>query len=319
MDWLFQLVEPAQSWLFQALVLPALFEFGFMSWADSAYDATGVFVLGVAEVILVYALVRPLELLKPVERWTDRRAVRVDVLYTLLYRSGALPLVFFVLLDPLLSSLDIGLRAIGYLPPNLEELIPALQEAPLLAFLAYAIIIDFSLYWFHRAQHRLDWWWALHAVHHSQREMTLWTDDRNHVLDGLLEALWLAVLAQLIGVPGAQFAAIILLIKAVESLSHANVRFGFGSIGDRLLVSPHFHRVHHGVGVGHEGAARGCNFATLFPVWDVLFGTARFGGDYPATGIRDQLQGADYGQGFLAQQTLALARLARGLRGASPR
>jgi sterol desaturase/sphingolipid hydroxylase (fatty acid hydroxylase superfamily) len=286
---------------------------GFMAHADSAYDATGVFVLGLAEVGLVYVLLRPLEALIPAERWSDRQAARVDVLYTLLYRSGALPLLFFLILDPLLNSLDIGLRAVGYLPPNLEELVPVLQDAPLLAFLAYAVIIDFSLYWFHRAQHRLDWWWALHAVHHSQQRMSLWTDDRNHVLDGLLEALWLALLAHLIGVPGAQFAAIIFLMKAVESLSHANVRFGFGPLGDRLLVSPRFHRVHHGIGVGHEGRARGCNFATLFPAWDMLFGTANFEHVYPPTGIRDQLDGADYGRGFMAQQGLALRRLWRAL------
>jgi sterol desaturase/sphingolipid hydroxylase (fatty acid hydroxylase superfamily) len=181
-----------------------------------------------------------------------------------------------------------------------------------------SFIIDFSLYWFHRAQHRLDWWWALHAVHHSQRQMSLWTDDRNHVLDGLLHSFWLAILALLIGVPGAQFAAIIFLMKLVESLSHANVHFGFGPVGDRLLVSPRYHRVHHGIGVGHEGQARGCNFATLFPVWDILFRTANFAPVYPATGIRDQLDGADYGRGFLAQQGLALRRMWRVMLRARP-
>jgi sterol desaturase/sphingolipid hydroxylase (fatty acid hydroxylase superfamily) len=318
MDWLFQLVEPVQSWLFQALVLPALFDLGFMSWADDAYDATGVFVLGVAEIVLIYALVRPLELLKPVEHQTNRRAVRVDVLYTLLYRSGALPLVFFLILDPLFYPVHAGLREAGYLPPNLEELIPWLGAHPFAAFLAYLLLIDFSVYWFHRLQHRFDWWWALHAVHHSQREMTLWTDDRNHVLDGLLLALWEAVVALAIGVPGEMFFGVVLLMRGIESLSHANVRMRFGRLGDRLLVSPHFHRVHHGIGVGHEGATRGCNFATLFPVWDMIFGTARFGGDYPATGIRDQLEGVDYGRGFLAQQVKALARMARGLRAPTP-
>jgi sterol desaturase/sphingolipid hydroxylase (fatty acid hydroxylase superfamily) len=117
-----------------------------------------------------------------------------------------------------------------------------------------------------------------------------------------------------IGVPGNQFVLLVLLMRFVESLSHANLRLGFGALGDRLLVSPRFHRIHHGIGVGHEGTARGCNFATLFPVWDVLFGTANFGRDFPATGIRDQLDGADYGRGFLAQQWKALSRLRRALR-----
>ena len=310
MEFLFNLIQPVQSWLFEGLVLPALYRLGFMSWADSAYDATGYFVLGSAEVVLVYALLRPLEAIIPAERWADRHAVWTDVIYTLLYRSGALPLVFFLALEPLLNPVEIGLRDLGYLPPNLEELLPWLGLYPILAFLAYALIIDFFEYWRHRLQHRFNWWWALHAVHHSQRQMSLWTDDRNHLLDGLLEALWLALLAWLIGVPGAQFALIIFTMKAVENLAHANVRFGFGAAGDRLLVSPRFHRIHHGIGVGHEGRARGCNFATLFPVWDILFGTANFQRVYPATGIRDQLQGVDYGRGFWAQQWLALRRMA---------
>jgi sterol desaturase/sphingolipid hydroxylase (fatty acid hydroxylase superfamily) len=314
MDFLFRLIDPVQSWLFEALVLPALFHAGFVDYADEAYHATGLFVLALLEIAVIYAMLRPLEALRPVEPWSSRRALRVDVLYTFLYRTGALPLLFFILLQPLLYPLETGLRAAGYLPPNLEELVPWLQQQPLAAFLAYALVIDFAEYWLHRLQHRFKWWWALHAVHHSQRQLSFWADDRNHVLDGLLASLWLALVALAIGVPGNQFFALVLVKRFVESLSHANLRFSFGVVGERLLVSPRYHRIHHGIGVGHEGAAQGCNFATLFPVWDILFGTANFGRDYPATGIRDQLGGADYGRGFLAQQWLALTRMGRALR-----
>jgi sterol desaturase/sphingolipid hydroxylase (fatty acid hydroxylase superfamily) len=314
-DYLFQLIEPVQSWLFQALVLPALYALGFMSYADEAYDVTGLGVMGIVELALIYALLRPLEAWRPVERWRERRAVRADVLYSLLYRSGALPLAFFAVLQPLLNPLEIELRALGWLPPNLEELIPGLASAPLAAFLVYLVAIDFAEYWYHRLQHRFEWWWALHAVHHSQRQLSLWADDRNHLLDGLIHALWLALLALAIGVPGNQFVAIVLLTRLIESLSHANVRFGFGTLGDRLLVSPRFHRIHHGIGVGHEGTARGCNFAALFPLWDVLFGTANFRRFYPATGVADQLRGRDYGFGFLRQQWLGFHRLFHALRG----
>jgi sterol desaturase/sphingolipid hydroxylase (fatty acid hydroxylase superfamily) len=60
-----------------------------------------------------------------------------------------------------------------------------------------------------------------------------------------------------------------------------------------VLVSPQYHRLHHRIGLGHESAGQGSlgghNFAVLFPVWDLLFGTARFDGRYEPTGIRDQL------------------------------
>jgi sterol desaturase/sphingolipid hydroxylase (fatty acid hydroxylase superfamily) len=314
MDWLYRVVEPAQSWLFEQLVLPGLYYGGFMSYAEDAYEATGDFVLAAAEIALIYLLLRPLEAWRPVEYWEHRRGVRVDVIYTFLYKTGALSFVFFLLLALPLGELDIALRAAGYVPPNLEEWIPWLGAYPAAAFLAYVVIIDFAEYWRHRLQHRLRWWWALHALHHSQRTMSFWADDRNHVLDGLIESLWLALVAQLIGVPSGQFVLIVMLFRLAESLSHANLRLGFGALGNRLLVGPRYHRIHHGIGVGHEGRAGGCNFATLFPVWDILFGTANFDRHYPPTGIRDQLDGADYGEGFWRQQRLGLRRMWQALR-----
>ncbi len=321
METLFQLIEPAQSWLFEQLVLPVLYHAGFMAYAEEAHAATGDFVLAIAEIGLVYILLRPLEAWRPVENWKDRRGVRADVLYTFLYKTGALPLISFMLLAIPLGELDYALRGIGYIPPNLEELAPWLGANTFTALLAYIVVIDFFEYWRHRLQHRFNWWWALHAVHHSQRTMSFWTDDRNHVVDGVLESLWLALVAHLIGVSGSQFVGIVFVFTLVESLSHANLRLNFGALGDRVLVSPLFHRIHHGIGVGHEGngAARGCNFATLFPVWDIVFGTANFSRTAPATGIRDQLDGVDYGEGFVDQQLKALTRLRQALRSAPTR
>ena len=53
-------------------------------------------------------------------------------------------------------------------------------------FLAYLLVFDFIDYWLHRAQHGASWWWGLHSLHHSQRQMTLWSDNRNHLLDDLI-------------------------------------------------------------------------------------------------------------------------------------
>jgi hypothetical protein len=41
----------------------------------------------------------------------------------------------------------------------------------------------------------------------------------------------------------------------------------------------------------------------------MLFGTASFAERYEPTGVRDQLEGRDYGRGFWAQQWLGLVRL----------
>lgn len=296
--------------LFESVVQPLVFRLGMVSWLESAFDATEVFLIGAAEIVVLAVVLGVMEKWRPVEVWSDRRAVRVDVVYTLLVRLGFLPLAIFFLLLPVMDGLDGWLRMHDIIPPNLEDAFPSLLAHPFASFLAYLVVLDFALYWLHRAQHAFGFWWALHALHHSQREMTFWTDDRNHLLDMVLTDAVLALVALLVGVAPGQFVAIVAVTRAVESLSHANLRLSFGRVGEWLLVSPRFHRIHHAIGLGHEGRRQGCNFAVLFPAWDHLFGTASTLADFPATGIRDQLDGRDYGEGFWRQQWLGIKRLA---------
>ncbi len=296
--------------LFESVVQPALFRLGLTSWIEMAFDWTEVFLIGAVEIVVLALVLTALEKWRPVETRTSSRAVRVDIIYTLLVRLGVLPLAIFFLLLPLVDGLDGWLRMHGYIPPKIEDAFPSLLAHPLASFLAYLVVIDFAMYWIHRAQHQFRFWWALHALHHSQREMTFWTDDRNHLLDMVLTDAALALVALAVGVPPGQFVLLVALSRALESLSHANVRMHFGRVGEWILVSPRFHRVHHAIGLGHEGEHLGCNFAVLFPVWDHLFGTANPAGSYPPTGIRDQLAGRDYGEGFWRQQWLGLKRMA---------
>jgi sterol desaturase/sphingolipid hydroxylase (fatty acid hydroxylase superfamily) len=148
--------------------------------------------------------------------------------------------------------------------------------------------------------------------------MNLWSDNRNHLLDDFLRDIYMAVIALGIGMQPGQYVLLIAASRMLQSLQHANVRLGFGSIGERLLVSPRYHRLHHAIGIGHEsrgeGSRGGHNFAVLFPAWDIVFGTAHFGKTFEATGIRDQLpppagKGCNYGRGFWQQQWLGLKRM----------
>ena len=118
----------------------------------------------------------------------------------------------------------------------------------------------------------------------------------------------LALVGVMLGVGPGQFVALVIAARVLQSVQHANLRLRWPGASERLLVSPSFHRLHHAVGYGHEGPARGVNFAVLFPVWDILFRTADWRPGFVPTGIRDQLEGRDYGRGFWSQQRLAIAR-----------
>lgn len=313
MDALSDAFTQIHAWLFERVLQPVLFALGLTHYAEIGYDAIETLLLGVTQIVLLYLILRPLEARFPVERWATSDGIRVDVLYTGLHRLGVLPLLFFLLLGPVQDAIQGWLRLHDIIPKNIDDVFPALLNYPLLTFCVYFVVLDFADYWRHRLQHYFSWWWALHSLHHSQRQMTFWTDDRNHLLDDILAGAWFAGVALLIGVSPNQFVWIVILGKLLESLSHANLRLGFGVIGDKLLVSPRFHRVHHAIGLGHEGAVRGVNFARTFAWWDVIFGTAHYAAVSPATGIRDQLSGRDYGSGFWRQQWLGLTRLAEAL------
>jgi len=306
---LYSLVEPLQSWIFETILMPVLYSAGLSGYSEEIFEATGTALLGLVFILVAYTLIRPLEAWRPLEKWQDRKAVRIDILYTLLQKSGAFPVLFFLVLSPAWFPLQSWLHSKNLIAWQLEDLFPWLQNSTLAAFLAYALVIDFFEYWRHRLQHRLRWWWGLHSIHHSQRQMSFWCDSRNHVLDSFLKTVWLSSFALVIGIPGQHFVSLIILMQMVEAMSHVNARISYGWLGERLVVSPAFHRVHHGIGVGHEGAARGCNFAVLFPAWDILFGTARYDVEPGATGIRDQADGARYGERFWEQQGIGLRRM----------
>lgn len=310
-------LSAAWVWLhatvFETLVQPLVVQLGMLSWLEQAFDATEILLIGAVEILVLAVTFRVLERWRPVETWRDRAPIRVDILYTFLVRLGVLPLGIFFLLLPVIDGLNGWLRLQGFIPPKPEDFFPSLAANPLASFFVYLVILDFVGYWVHRLQHRWPRWWALHALHHSQREMTFWADDRNHVLDMVFVAAVFALVALLIGVPPGQFVAVVVVTRVLESLAHANVRLSFGRwFGDWVLVSPRFHRVHHAIGVGHEGEAQGHNFAVLFPIWDQLFFTASRETEYPQTGIRDQLDGRDYGRGFWRQQWLGVQRFVRG-------
>jgi sterol desaturase/sphingolipid hydroxylase (fatty acid hydroxylase superfamily) len=299
------------GWLLEHGILPVLYAIGAMDWAEDLYRWLDFALFGLLQVVVVYLVCRPLEAWRPVERWPSGRVVRTDMVYTLLTRLGILPLLAFVLLASVQAAWEGWLVEQNLVPPTLEELLPLLRAHPVLAFFAYVVVLDFGEYWRHRAQHRFGWWWALHSVHHAQRQMTFWTDDRNHVLDDILAALWFGAIALLIGVPPERFPLILLLMRLVEALSHANVRLHFGRLGERLLVSPRYHRFHHGeLSVANAGR----NYAVLLPVWDWAFGTADFRRDrFDPTGDPAAPPALITGS-WLRQQASGLARMLRALR-----
>jgi sterol desaturase/sphingolipid hydroxylase (fatty acid hydroxylase superfamily) len=297
-----------QQWLFETWVQPLVQHLGLASQSAEAFEGAGWLLAGVLQLLFIGVVFGLLERRWPVEPVSDRRAIRLDFAYTLIHRLGLFRLGLFFTLDPLVDALAAQGRLLGWQPWHLDALWPGVTDIGWVSFLLYLVLFDFAGYWLHRAQHQWRWWWALHALHHSQRQMGKWSDNRNHLLDDFIMAFAFSALALVAGTEPAQFMGIVLVTQLFESLQHANVRLRFGVL-ERLWVSPHFHRLHHGVSIGHMGHMGGHNFGVLLPCWDALFGSARWHDPVQPTGIADQLKGRDYGSTFWAQQRLGLTRL----------
>lgn len=313
----------AQQGLFESVVQPLMFAVGLGQLLEDGYTATGWLLVGLLQIAVLLAIIGPLQRWKPVEPLLDAATVRTDVLYTLVHRLGVFRVALFLSVEPLFDDLFGMLRVAGFGTFHLDQLLPGVTDKAWVSFLTYLVVFDFVDYWIHRGQHAFNWWWNLHSLHHSQRQMTMWSDNRNHLLDDLLRDSILVVLGQLIGVGPGQFVAIVAVTQLSESLQHANLRLHFGRLGERLWISPRYHRLHHSIGLGHERevagealrsgrspALGGHNFGVLLPWWDMVFRTANFELRYDPTGIRDQVEsGRDYGRGFWSQQWLGVLRL----------
>ena len=100
-------------------------------------------------------------------------------------------------------------------------------------------------------------------MHHSQRQMSLWCDDRNHVLDDVIQSCFFAAIALVIGVTPSQFVVLTAFTNFMQSIQHTNARLPFGWLGERLLVARSSTAATTRSAMA-TGTKYGCNFGVLF-------------------------------------------------------
>lgn len=148
-----------------------------------------------------------------------------------------------------------------------------------------AILVGEFLFWFHHfARHKIRILWLFHAVHHSQKELNVFTEDRNHIIDKFVGPVLTFIPFYMFQVPNLYAVAVVGLYISIHSrFVHANVKINLGWLG-WIFTSPQFHRVHHSCEVQHLDK----NFGGFISLFDHLFGTACPSRTaYPETGIED--------------------------------
>jgi sterol desaturase/sphingolipid hydroxylase (fatty acid hydroxylase superfamily) len=281
-----------QEFIFANLVGPMLYHLDLMAWAEDAFDGIDWFLFGCIQVCLILVVLRTWERVAPAEKQEAfAKTSRADVFYTLFHRLGIFHGLIFIGLSGFFFQMDSILHDFRFDRLNVENWWPGVTSIPVVSFVIYLVLLDFFDYLYHRTSHTINWWWQLHALHHSQTVMTAWSDNRNHLVDDVMRAAFLSFVALIFGVPPGQFIVLVALSQFIQSWQHANIKVDLG-FARYLLISPLYHRMHHAVGYGHEaigkpGVLGGCNFGILFPWWDMIFKTAIFPKAAYPTGVRN--------------------------------
>jgi sterol desaturase/sphingolipid hydroxylase (fatty acid hydroxylase superfamily) len=126
---------------------------------------------------------------------------------------------------------------------------------------------DIILYWTHRLFHGQRMW-RYHAVHHSSEELDWISAARFHPVELFLRGVSADVIMLLIGISPNVLVVLGPLTIAHSAFVHANLNWTLGPF-KYVIATPVFHRWHH------TAADRGGekNFASTFPILDILFGT----------------------------------------------
>jgi hypothetical protein len=95
LDALAELFSQLQLWLFESVVQPLMFAAELGSRLEDGFSATGWLLVGCLQLLVMLLVIGPLQKWRPVEALTDRSAVRVDVLYTLIHRLGLFRVAMF--------------------------------------------------------------------------------------------------------------------------------------------------------------------------------------------------------------------------------
>lgn len=147
-------------------------------------------------------------------------------------------------------------------------------------FAIFLITRDLMEYLFHRAQHSIPLLWAMHSLHHSDPDMMVLTNQRQFWGDQFIKQVTIWPLCLTIISPTPEIIAAFGVFGLLNLFLHSGLPINFGR-WSWVLNSPEYHRIHHSRDPEHINS----NFATLLPIFDVLFGSYRVPTGHPETGL----------------------------------
>jgi sterol desaturase/sphingolipid hydroxylase (fatty acid hydroxylase superfamily) len=216
-------------------------------------------ITGSLSLLLLVFIFLPMERVFPAKK--DQKILRPQWKLDLLFFFGQYliwnAVVFFVL-----AYFNKGLQS--FLPESYRQLVSS--QAWWLRMIEVILLSDFIIYWAHRLQHKVDFLWRFHKVHHTAEHLDWLAAHREHPLDTIYTVGLINLPAFLLGFPLDTIAGFIAFRGIWAIYIHSNVRFSHRWI--RMLIgAPELHHWHH------DRERDAGNYANLSPIMDKLFGT----------------------------------------------
>ncbi len=210
----------------------------------------------VAAFALLFVLERVFPLRRVVEEWPRHIARNLTI--------GA---ISFVLAFPLQLALLVPLarRGLGLLP--MIAMPPALRTA------LAVVLLDYTLWIWHWATHRVPFLWRFHLVHHVDRDLDASTALRFHAGEMVMSVAYRAAQVVVIGAdPLAVWIWQTVLFVSIL-FHHSNVRLParWEGVLVRLVVTPRMHGIHH----AQREEWTNSNWSSILTCWDYLHRTMR--------------------------------------------
>jgi sterol desaturase/sphingolipid hydroxylase (fatty acid hydroxylase superfamily) len=127
---------------------------------------------------------------------------------------------------------------------------------------------EFCYYWYHRASHRIRWFWCTHAIHHSPNELNLSAAYRFGWTGRATGFTLFFALAPLFGLPPKYVMVLLSINLLYQFWIHASWVPRLGPL-EWILNTPSAHRVHHASNLEYLDG----NYGGVLIVFDRMFGT----------------------------------------------
>ncbi|MBT5096750.1 MAG: sterol desaturase family protein, partial [Candidatus Marinimicrobia bacterium] len=165
------------------------------------------------------------------------------------------------------DGLKFGVLIISY--SWLVKHITILKIEPIwLAIIIAFIVQDFSGYWLHRMNHRINIFWNRHIIHHSSEEFNLSCALRQEISTIVRFGAIFMLPAALLGISPTIFAVLGPIHLFMQFWYHTRLINKMGLL-ETIFVTPSHHRVHHAINTKYMDK----NYGQILIIWDKFFGT----------------------------------------------